>query len=196
MSETLFEYQTRIRDEEVLYLLRGLADHFGIIPFAEKDRRMHVDPDWDGWVSEDPHSAVEMILNDPGQKPEEAAPTPEVEIDKWVEDNGEKRQLGKCDSVLARYNQERTYFKNKIEANPNDPIAKRKHREACSLAQSRHNAINAMIQAGTCRYLVCVGKRTNQYKLEALRGGVWVNWDASFVPEKTVKSRGPRKSTP
>ena len=33
MSETLFDYQTRLRDDEVLYLLRAIATKLGIAPF-------------------------------------------------------------------------------------------------------------------------------------------------------------------
>jgi len=33
MSETLFDYQTRLRDEEVLYLARAIAEKLGIAPF-------------------------------------------------------------------------------------------------------------------------------------------------------------------
>jgi hypothetical protein len=33
MSETLFDYQTRLRDEEVLYLLRAIAEKLGVPPF-------------------------------------------------------------------------------------------------------------------------------------------------------------------
>jgi hypothetical protein len=34
MSETLFDYQIRLRDEEVLYLLRAIATNLGIAPFS------------------------------------------------------------------------------------------------------------------------------------------------------------------
>jgi hypothetical protein len=33
MSETLFDYQNRLRDEEVLYLLRAIATGLGVAPF-------------------------------------------------------------------------------------------------------------------------------------------------------------------
>jgi hypothetical protein len=33
MSETLFDYQTRLRDEEILYLLRAIAEKLGVAPF-------------------------------------------------------------------------------------------------------------------------------------------------------------------
>jgi hypothetical protein len=64
MSESLFDYENRRFREEVLYLLRQLAEYQGIIPFDEKDRRRHVDPDWDGCVSEDPQTFLERVLHD------------------------------------------------------------------------------------------------------------------------------------
>lgn len=74
MKDTLFDYENRLRAEEILYLLRAIADANGVIPFAEKDRRRHVDPDWDGCVSEDPHAFVESIANDQGDRLETPAP--------------------------------------------------------------------------------------------------------------------------
>jgi hypothetical protein len=173
MSETLFDYQNRLRDEEVLYLLRQLADYQGIIPFAERDRRRHVDPHWDGCVSEDPHAAVELVANDPGEKFEETIARAEEKTRRprfdWMEN----------DASIKHAEEARTGWSTRAKA-MKDPkaIAKamEKSNEYRKYAGRRRKKIETEIKKGRAEIVDGV--------LYDLSRGVRRPWDASEFPTK------------
>ena len=183
MSESLFDYENRVFREEVLYLLRQLADDRGIIPFADKDRRRHVDPDWDGWVSEDPHAALEAALHDPGETMEETMARAEEKTSVFI-------QYAKFDPWCRKFADDRNYFGDLVEANPNDTIAREKLNEAKSRGMHRNRAIGKMIKAGKVRYFPWTFDA--EFNLDG--GGTWVPWRPEFCPETKINKRTPRKS--
>jgi hypothetical protein len=178
MSETLFDYEDRRFREEVLYLLRQLAEYQGIIPFDEKDRRRHVDPDWDGCVSEDPHAALEAVLRDSDEKLEDSTAPAE---EKTAKGRYKRPRLdwSKLDSRVAELGQLQTLARKRAQAYK-DPksIATAKADAAKFLAQAdrRRNAIYREIDQGRAELVDGV--------LYDLRSGVRAPWDASLFVTK------------
>lgn len=165
MSESLFDYENRQFREEVLYLLRQLAEYQGIVPFAEKDRRRHVDPDWDGCVSEDPHSFLEAVLA------ENAAP---------VETTRRRRfNFSKFDEVIRLAEESRTGWRARGKA-----AKTAEHRAYCetqeiywkNLAARRRKRIETEIKKGRAEIVDGV--------LYDLRSGVRAPWDAALFVTK------------
>ena len=177
MSESLFDYENRRFRDEVLYLLRQLAEYQGIIPFDEKDRRRHVDPDWDGCVSEDPQAFLEAALHDPGEKFEAPAPAEA----KTAKGRYKRPRLdwSKLDSRVEELGQLQTLARKKAQAYK-DPksIAAAKADAAKFLAQAdrRRNAIYREIDQGRAELVDGV--------LYDLRSGVRAPWDASLFVTK------------
>jgi len=178
MSETLFDYQNRLRDEEILYLLRQLADYQGIIPFDEKDRRRHVDPHWDGCVSEDPHAALEAVLRDSDEKLEDTTAPAE---EKTAKGRYKRPRLdwSKLDSRVEELGRLQTYARKMAETYKEPKsIAAAKADAAKFLAQAdrRRNAIYREIDQGRAEIVDGV--------LYDLRSGVRAPWDASLFVTK------------
>jgi hypothetical protein len=173
MSENLFDYENRRFREEVLYLLRQLAEYQGIIPFDEKDRRCHVDPDWDGWVSEDPHAALEAVLRDSGEKFEAPAPA----VSKLA--RRRRFNFSKFDEVIADAESLRTGWRARGKA-----AKTAEHRAYCetqeiywkNLAARRRKRIEFEIKKGRAEIVDGV--------LYDLRSGVRAPWDASLFVTK------------
>jgi hypothetical protein len=178
MSESLFDYENRVFREEVLYLLRQLADYQSIIPFADKDRRRHVDPDWDGCVSEDPHSFLEAVLAEDAARVETPA---EAKTSQVI-------QYAKFDPWCRDYADDRNYFGDLVEKDPNDTTARAKLDEAKSRGMHRNRAIGKMIKAGTARYFPWT------FEAEFNLDGTWVPWRPEFCPRTEIKKRRSRKS--
>lgn len=168
MKDTLFDYETRLILEELLYLARQLAEYQGIIPFAEKDRRRHVDPDWDGCVSEDPHAFVESIANDAetDEKPVEKPRRPRFD---WMEN----------DSSIKIAEENRTGWMTRAK-NLKDPKAIahaiEKANEYRKYAGRRRKKIETEIRQGRAEIVEGV--------LYDLSRGVRRPWDASAFPTK------------
>lgn len=148
MSENLFDYENRVFREEVIYLLRQLADDRGIIPFADKDRRRHVDPDWDGWVSEDPHAALEAALHDPGEtmeetmaRAEDAAP---VETPVKERSRSNRYAWSKLDTRCGELTDLRTYWFNRAATTKDKKAADRAREEYVKVRRQYGRRANAL----------------------------------------------------
>ena len=135
MSESLFDYENRVFREEVIYLLRQLADDRGIIPFADKDRRRHVDPDWDGWVSEDPHAALEAVLA------EDAAP---VETPVKERSRSNRYAWSKLDTRCGELTDLRTYWFNRAATTKDKKAADRAREEYVKVRRQYGRRANAL----------------------------------------------------
>jgi hypothetical protein len=135
ISESLFDYENRVFREEVLYLLRQLADYQGIIPFADKDRRRHVDPDWDGWVSEDPHSALEAVLA------EDADP---VETPVKERSRSNRYAWSKLDTRCGELTDLRTYWFNRAATTKDKKAADRAREEYVKVRRQYGRRANAL----------------------------------------------------
>jgi hypothetical protein len=126
MSETLFDYQTRLRDEEVLYLLRAIAEKLGIAPFAGVSEPVAPTP---------PLRVVEVEACEPAEAKNQ------VTI-----------QYAKFDPLCRAFADDRTSFGKIVEKDPFDTWAQLKLDQAKSRGMHRNRAIGKMIKAGKVRY--------------------------------------------
>ena len=165
MSETLFDYHIRLRDEETLYLLRAIATNLGIAPFP---------------------GVAEPAAQTPPLRVVET-----VEVEASVENTRNPRfNFSKFDSLCRKFADDRNYFGDLVEANPNDTIAQAKLDEAKSRAMHRNRAIAKIIASGAARYDV----KTYRCDFNLDGGGTWVPWRAEFCPETKINKRTSRKS--
>jgi len=126
MSETLFDYQNRLREEEQSYLLRAIAEKLGIAPFPGVSEPVAPTP---------PLRVVEV-----------EAPAP-AEAKTAV-----KIRYVKFDLLCRKFADDRNYFGELVEKDPSDKVAQSKLDEAKSRAMHRNRAIQRMIEAGKARY--------------------------------------------
>ena len=162
MSETLFDYQTRLREEESIYLLRAIAEKLGVAPFDSQPA---------------PQTPPLRVV--------------EVEVSEPVEEKATRFvQYAKFDPLCRKFADDRNYFGDLVEANPNDKIAREKLDEAKSHAMHRNRAIAKMIEAGQVRYF----PRTFEAEFNLDNAGTWVPWRAEFCPQTEIKKRKRRSS--
>jgi hypothetical protein len=167
MSETLFDYQTRLRDEEVLYLLRAIATKEGIVPFPGVSEPAPQTP---------PLRVVEVEALEKLEASEEETP---VTI-----------QYAKFDPLCRTFADDRNYFGDLVKLNPSDKVAQTKLDDAKRRAMHRNRAISKIIDSGAARY----DAKTYRCEFNLDNGGTWVPWRAEFCPQTEIKKRRARKS--
>jgi hypothetical protein len=147
MSDTLFDY-ARSRDEEVLYLLRAIAEHYGIIPYNERNRRRHVDPTWDGCVSEDPHAAVEAVAA-PWSEPESVV----APAEEFVQEKTRRRRMcwSRLDARIRELEKLRTAARRRgrdIRTSSLRDASKAEEKHYKSEAQKRRKRLENLLAEG------------------------------------------------
>ena len=154
MSETLFDYQTRLRDDEVLYLLRAIATNLGIAPFP---------------------GVAEPAVQTPPLRVVET-----VEVEAPVETTRRRRfNFSKFDEVIRLAEESRTGWRARGKA-----AKTAEHRAYCetqeiywkNLAARRRKRIETEIKKGRAEIVDGV--------LYDLRSGVRAPWDAALFVTK------------
>ena len=154
MSETLFDYQTRLRDDEVLYLLRAIATNLGIAPFP---------------------GVAEPAAQTPPLRVVET-----VEVEAPVETTRRRRfNFSKFDEVIRLAEESRTGWRARGKA-----AKTAEHRAYCetqeiywkNLAARRRKRIETEIKKGRAEIVDGV--------LYDLRSGVRAPWDAALFVTK------------
>jgi hypothetical protein len=124
MSETLFDYQTRLREEEHLYLLRAIAEKLGVAPF--------------------PGVAEPAAQTPPLRVVEVEAPEPAEDATMDVSTRSDRYAWSKLDTRCGELTDLRTYWFNRAAATKDKKAADRAREEYVKVRRQYGRRANAL----------------------------------------------------
>jgi hypothetical protein len=159
MSETLFDYQNRLREEEQSYLLRAIAEKLGIAPFPGVSEPVAPTP---------PLRVVEVEASEPAE---------DETMDVSTRTN--RNAWSKLDTRCGELTDLRTYWFNRAETTKDKKAAERARAEYVNVRRQygrRANALYRLLARGEIEIVDGV--------LYDLEGGVRAPWHAELFVTK------------